>query len=178
MEPVADGGANHGKTLAEPLLYTSFFYPRKRIMFLGGMGAPRGWHQGCRTGRSERACAGPVRIQTPIMPPGSTPAPEAKAPVVEGAYISFACAVCSSSLKVSKSFTGKTIQCPKCVKKTLVPGGAPKDFPASQASVAISISAPADDSLLKSLGEQERKMETVMRPMEALGGDRGTSHDN
>lgn len=84
----------------------------------------------------------------PAAPPPSKPAPEAKAPVADGIYISFPCAVCSAGLKVLKSFSGKTIQCPKCAKKTLVPGGAPKEAPASQpaapaAPAAVEASPPA-----------------------------------
>jgi DNA-directed RNA polymerase subunit RPC12/RpoP len=54
--------------------------------------------------------------------------------------IEFSCANCGANLKVLKAFAGKTIQCPKCTKKTPVPGAqelpppvAAKPAPASAA---------------------------------------------
>lgn len=130
----------------------------------------------------------PIPIQTPIIPKPSTPAAELKGQAVEGAYISFACTACSSMLKVLKSFAGKSIQCPKCAKKTQVPGGVPKESSAPQAPAPVSPclakeelaasmlpaatppgSPAADEALLKRLGEQEQKTETLMRQMQEMG---------
>lgn len=54
--------------------------------------------------------------------------------------IEFSCANCGVTLKVLQGFAGKTIQCPKCAKKTRVPavGATPEKRPAAAGGVASS----------------------------------------
>ncbi len=69
------------------------------------------------------ASASPPSVPAP-PPAASAVKPSPKPAAGDGIYIAFACEKCAASLKVLKSLAGKTIQCPKCSKKTAVPGGA------------------------------------------------------
>jgi DNA-directed RNA polymerase subunit RPC12/RpoP len=81
--------------------------------------------------------------KAPAAPVDAVPSParsastsEPKPTVMDGVYISFPCGNCGAGLKLVKSLAGKMILCPKCAKKTLVPGGAPPPAPAAPESPA------------------------------------------
>lgn len=63
--------------------------------------------------------------------------------------IEFSCANCGANLKVLKAFAGKTIQCPKCTKKTPVPGAQelPPPVAAKSASAPAAFGEPKTDGL-------------------------------
>lgn len=57
--------------------------------------------------------------------------------------MSVACTNCAAALKLLKSFAGKTIKCPKCSKKTLVPGDSVKEEqPAARSAAPAAPAAP------------------------------------
>jgi DNA-directed RNA polymerase subunit RPC12/RpoP len=56
--------------------------------------------------------------------------------------ISFECGNCGATLKVRAGFAGRSVQCPKCAKKTLVPAPGVESAPAAPAP-AVRQSAPA-----------------------------------
>jgi DNA-directed RNA polymerase subunit RPC12/RpoP len=95
-------------------------------------------------GESAPAAAKPAPVAKPVSA-AAKPAPvaDAKPPAMDGIYISFACGNCAAALKVLKSFAGKSIQCPKCAKKTAVPGGTPKEEAAAPAPATTPVPATA-----------------------------------